>query len=149
MTNEIDDVLIQDDEHTFHFNYGGQKASASKTPNVHAVNNNNCFVLAVDCDDVLVNITDKWVRKLLDHPIISTYFKVKHHDEMRLSNSALTRSNYSLLEWLEITDKEHASIAYDLYFKDPTFYDDLNPTPFAESLTSAALDKIGELYIFD
>lgn len=98
------------------------------------MNNNNRFVLAVDCDEVLVNITPKWVDRF-----INSKEAISHFDEETINKIKEIQPNdrhtYYIHEWLDISN--HGALLeakYNMYYDDPHFYDDLTPTPYFESI---------------
>jgi len=97
-------------------------------------NGNNKFNLLVDCDEVLVDIGQKWMRKVIAHPYLSKYVTpdIKSLYDKGLIN---LRVHPYIDNLLKIT-KEDFPIWLSLYKDDPYFYDDLLPTPYMCSLVA-------------
>jgi len=93
--------------------------------------------IVVDCDEVLVNITPKWYKKIMDsYHIFKDYFKdlgsLKEYD-------IINRDHYYLNTWLKhdhIENVPHEIILemLKLYSEDLEFYDDLKITNFGHSI---------------
>lgn len=99
------------------------------------VNKQNKFKIISDCDEVLVCIAEKWLDKIKNHPVLNKYVTQEHLDEIEQVKHVFARSEYSITEWLNIpSGSADLKLALDLYFEDSTFYDDLEPLPFALSL---------------
>jgi hypothetical protein len=98
------------------------------------------FTLAVDCDDVLVNTAGKWVKQILlndkiikhipdasikhalsSHPMNRVEFKISSHFNPEKENN----------DWL---NPELESLMFNVFFKDPKFYDDLKPSNYVRAL---------------
>ncbi len=92
-------------------------------------------LLAVDVDDVLVNITPKWVGKALAHPEMKRVGRFPHlpSDRASLRRLVLGRDMYDLPSWLGIPGPMIQEFLL-IYANDENFYDDLPPTPMAESV---------------
>lgn len=90
--------------------------------------------LAVDCDEVLVEINDKWTKLALQNKRIQDFIGRDKVNEF-LSQNTNIRTPYLIIEWLGIhNEPELVQIFNDTYFNNPTFYDDLKPSKFAHSL---------------
>ena len=143
--------LKQLDEHSFQIDMRGAAESLLKSPNAHSVNNNNSYAMVIDCDEVLVNIVDKWLTNASHVEELGQYFTEKVLLDMCADGklekfSTIWRPDYYFQEWLGITDPAHIKLINDVYFCDPNFYDDLLPTPFFRSL-SAILDVVSSIDI--
>jgi len=103
-------------------------------------------VIAVDCDEVLVNISPKWLLNLYEKfPNIKylqrIYEMYEKENIQAIYEEALTRTSYNLNTFLNIPEKD----ALEIYNSNATFYDELPLTPMGEFLKSVS-DKI-DLYI--
>lgn len=129
----------------YRLNLGSSSEKSSSVNSLSAnVNTDNKFVIATDCDDVLVNISDKWINKAINHPVIGKYFK---DSNFSLFGTHLMRDHYYILESFGVTDPEHCKIFNDLYFQDPEFYDNLLPLPFMNSLKAMNDYSIGRIAV--
>ena len=86
------------------------------------------FQIAVDCDEVLVNIQGKWAQKILN--------TISDEQEVFDTRHPVNRPNYEITSFLPDPSLISRNKAYDLYFKDPSFYQDLEPTPYCRGLLS-------------
>ena len=112
-------------------------------------------IVVLDVDEVIVNITPKWVYKIYQHKedfteffdLSQPYDPSKEQDALRV----LYRNNYYLDHWLLKDEIDPATIhrptyekvvekMIDLYNVD-NFYDDLKPTPLVNGLLSALSKK--------
>lgn len=132
----MDSILKQTSEHSYSFDFSGTKKAGIDASSVGTVNGNNKFVVATDCDDVLVDISNKWMSKIMNDHILRDYITTAHHEVIALN--ATLRSTYYINDWLGIADPGHVKRMLDLYFNDPTFYDDLAPLPYARALLGMA-----------
>lgn len=144
-----DEFLVQHNENEFSLKLTGD--TKREQPNLSVpsttVNSSNGFVYAVDFDEVIINISDKWFHKISQHPELKHYTEtVEIQNVMKYLGSACFRNNYYIDKWLNITNEDHKALAMSLYFDDPNFYDDLAFTPFANAL-STQLELIEELHI--
>ena len=98
MLNDIEKTLIQDpdDENKFSLDLGVVKRVVKDNTNEFKINKDNKFKLALDCDDMIVNISDKWFEKIKSDATLGKYVKDEHMEEFHLGNSALCRSQYYL-----------------------------------------------------
>jgi hypothetical protein len=89
-------------------------------------------ILAVDADDVLVNVTPKWVWKAKQSRELSRLpgLSVLPDDKPGIRAATLGRDVYMLHEWLGVPP-EHMPEFMSIYNDDGEFYDGLPPTPFA------------------
>ena len=143
--------LKQLDENSFQLDMRGAVDSILKSAETHTVNGNNRYSIVIDCDEVLVNICDKWLTKASHIPELEQYFTPEVMDTMNACGklklySTIWRETYYMLEWLGITDPDHIKLFNDVYFLDAEFYDDLVPSPFFNSLGSI-LDVVASLDI--
>ncbi|BDH16459.1 MAG: hypothetical protein [Bacteriophage sp.] len=136
MLNDIEKILIQDpdDENKFSLDLGVVKRVVKDNTNEFKINKDNKFKLALDCDDMIVNISDKWFEKIKSDATLGKYVKDKHMEEFHLGNSALCRSQYYLNYWLGMDNLHDVDRMLALYYNDETFYDNLEPTPYLNSL---------------
>jgi hypothetical protein len=98
----------------------------------------NRKLLVADMDDVLVNCTPKWVRKATQDPEIGQLPGVAALAARggSLRDATMGRPAYYLQKWLSVP--AYADGRFNaLYREDPSFYDGLPPTPFAESVRLA------------
>lgn len=126
------DNMTQLSEHEFRIDFPNATKGNASASSESTVNGNNKFVIAVDMDDVLVNTSNKWFAKIRQCHILSDYMTSAHHAILNIE--ANLRSEYYLDDWLGITLPEHRQRLRDLYFQDPTFYDDLEPLPYMVAL---------------
>jgi hypothetical protein len=105
--------------------------------------------IACDVDEVIVNISPKWI--LLSSQILPHNTKLKNcimekEKEGIYEKFILERSHGYIQTMLEKefdVTKEEISKIDELYYSNETFYDDLKPTKFAESLIKAS--NLGKL----
>lgn len=131
---------------TLNINNSSNKSSSINSAE-STVNKDNKYCIATDCDDVLVNITDKWIlsahrwipemRPFID-PFMDTYNKY---------GTFLIRSEYYLLDYLGVKDEALRTRFNNLYFNDPFFYDNLQPLPFMRSLKNMRDTVIGTIHV--
>jgi hypothetical protein len=145
--NEIEG-LKRISEHEFKFDF---TKVTSKDTNlllsqnaVVTVNGNNKFIIATDCDECLINISDKWVQTFFGTEL-HNYITDDHRNQMTMNGqlkvmSSLWRDKYYLNEWLSIKDPTHFKEMMDNYYNDPNFYDNLVPSPLFDSI-----EKMGHL----
>ena len=101
-------------------------------------------VIATDCDEVLVNITDKWIEKCLLHPELRDYFSEEH---LKFTNkNALLRDTYYVNDWLQVENQQHRDLVQSLYFDDHAFYDDLRPASYLQGLIRCT-DIISDIHV--
>ena len=110
--------------------------------------------LVVDCDEVLVRISPKWVYKMHlpeNYPVFEEHLQVsKKFDLEKHYDLIMMRDTFQLYDWLkrdyiegefsqsEILEiKDRCLSMYD----DPEFYDDLQPTPLGRALSTFAVNK--------
>jgi len=105
-------------------------------------------VYAVDCDEVLVNINQKWFDLMMSNKKVIEYIKDVNipftgPDKNDFLRELLTvpininyREQYYIEEWLfeNKHPQEIKDIAYNVYFNNNTFYDDLPPSKFFMAL---------------
>jgi hypothetical protein len=98
------------------------------------VNNGNRFSAVFDCDEVLVNISDKWAKKMLAVPELRKFIPDSMVQTINLGIMNLRIVNFiDRLLGIEFGSKEY-EIFMSLYKDDPTFYDDLPPSPFLNAV---------------
>lgn len=98
------------------------------------VNNGNRFSAVFDCDEVLVNISDKWARKMLAVPELKKLIPDSMIQAINMGVMNLRIVNFiDRLLGIEFGSKEYETFM-SLYKDDPTFYDDLPPSPFLNSV---------------
>ena len=118
-------------------------------------------ILVIDCDECLLNINDKWMRKALELPLAD--YGISEETILNIFNilnegySVNLRLEYPLTSLFdEEVTPEFDKVFHDLYFKDPHFYDDLPDSPFTTSLKAImentlyiseihVLSKVGKL----
>lgn len=114
-------------------------------------------VIIADVDEILVNITPKWVYRIYQNKdYFGKFMKLdKNYDPYDSIMKVLYRPKYYLNAWLQKPGVDPETEAYqdmvekmiDLY-DDDSFYDDLNPTLIGEALQSALVSgKLRKLYI--
>lgn len=135
----INDFLItaEDSSQTFTID-GSNISTVDPTAQLNTVNSDNKFVMVLDCDDLLVDISNKWYDKIKNNDNLKHYIK----DDSPILE---LRHCYYLNEWLNI-DEVHKQEFLDLYFQDDTFYDNLIPSPIMNSVLSS-LEFIEEIHI--
>ena len=101
-------------------------------------------VIATDCDEVLVNITDKWIMKCLAHRELRDYFSDGHLKFTQ--KNALLRDTYYVHDWLGVEDPAHRDLIQSLYFDDELFYDDLRPASYLQSLLRCT-DVVSDIHV--
>jgi hypothetical protein len=126
----------------------GSSAKRADVANSSAcnVNGDNRYVIATDCDDVLVNISDKWIMKATKHPELKHYFE-NAENVFEKFGSFLMRDQYYIFDAFGVKDPEHQKIFNSLYFDDPNFYDDLLPLPFMNTLKAMNDYTIGTIHV--
>ena len=101
------------------------------------------YHFAIDCDEVLVHISKKWTDIVVNDPIISQYiFDTSTLEEQKnfisfkksLVDNVLLRERYYLNEYLRLDNPEIRKRYLDLYNLNGTFYDNLEPSKYYESL---------------
>lgn len=101
------------------------------------------YHFAVDCDEVLVKISKKWTNIVVNDPLISQYiFDTSTPQEQNnfnkfkqsLVDNVLLREHYYLNHYLRLDNPEIHKRYLELYNLNKTFYDDLEPTKYYESL---------------
>ena len=121
----------------------------------------SAFHFALDCDEVLVNISNKWVDKCVNDPLIKEYILDTEANQLykddpveftkyltSLTENALHRLDYYINDDLMLPPQsELFKRMMDVYYLDPTFYDDLPITPYTLSLYKiinkmSAIEKI-------
>lgn len=149
MSDNIDDFLSNMQrigEHEFKFDFTNSKRDTNLNLSqaaVSTVNGDNKIIVAVDCDEVLVNIGDKWLQSIINLPHLYQYLNDDHRGQMTMNGqlptmSSLWRNEYYFNKWLDVTDSTHVENLLACYFDDETFYDDLVPSPFFNSLERMA-----------
>ena len=104
------------------------------------------FVIATDCDDVLVNTAGKWVRHILSDDSIVSQIPEENLKKV-LQAHPMNREEFDITthfgggDWLTESLKKKM---LDKYFHDATFYDDLNPSVYAAGLIGMAQAGIVE-----
>ena len=128
-------------------NLGSSSAKADvANSSACSINNDNRFVIATDCDDVLVNISDKWIMKATKHPELKHYFE-NTESVFEKFGSFLMRDQYYIFDAFGVMDPEHQKIFNSLYFDDPKFYDDLLPLPFMKTLKAMNDYTLGTIHV--
>ena len=103
------------------------------------------YHFAIDCDEVLVHISKKWVNKCINDPLIKEYIldtstqeqKENHVEYLQsLEDNVLKREKYYLDQYLDLKDPQVVKRYLELYNLDDTFYDDLPPSLFYNSLVN-------------
>lgn len=121
----IDDFFVTDGEHQT-FKLDGTTVNGVIAEGNKSVNSKDKFVLVLDCDDLLVDISTKWLKKIKESEKLAHYVKCNTRVELR--------DTYYLNRWLNIEDSEHVDEFLGLYFNDPNFYEDLKPSPIMHSV---------------
>jgi hypothetical protein len=125
-------LLNQTDTNSFTINNRGSVRSNNLSL-AAASSNKTKFRLAVDYDEVIININHKWMLKLLKDEVIGKYFSQDHRLIAELE--ANLRSDYDVFSWLGIKPgTPEFERGMNLYFNDPQFYDKLKPTKYFESI---------------
>ena len=98
--------------------------------------------MLVDMDEVLVNISPKWIMRIYNNPDYDGFANKKKVDTVLdeigdYQETLLLRDSYYIEKWLEISDPEAIQACRDVFDKDPDYYQDLNPTNFAQELRLA------------
>jgi hypothetical protein len=94
------------------------------------------FVIATDCDDVLVNTAGKWIQHILSDDAL---LKQIPEESVRyaISSHPMNREDFDISshfksgDWLDAGLKKKM---LDKYFMDSKFYDDLNPSAYTIAL---------------
>jgi hypothetical protein len=113
--------------------------------------NNNKFVVATDCDDVLVDIGSEWIKRALrDEELVKALSE--SHIELARSCHPSNRNHYYIATHFGFQPKEVPQWINErlmsLYFESEDFYDDLPPTPYLQSLVAMANQgTLGKLVI--
>lgn len=107
--------------------------------------------MVIDCDEVLVRISPKWVYKMHlpeNYPIFEEHLHVsKKFDLEKHYETVMRRDKFQLYDWMkrEFIEGEFAqSEILDVkekcmqLYNDPHFYDDLKPTEMAKSISMLA-----------
>ena len=110
--------------------------------------------MVIDCDEVLVRISPKWVWKMHlpeNYPIFERYLSV--YEDFNLEKDydiIMGRTNFQVYEWLkregidsEVSQSEMLEIKEKCLrlYDDPTFYDNLKPTALGESLATLSTNR--------
>jgi 5'(3')-deoxyribonucleotidase len=95
--------------------------------------------IAVDMDEVLVNISPKWIMDVYNHPGMDGKFNKEKVEAMLTSfdeyiECFLLRDSYYIEKWLEITDPEAIKLCRSIYDDNEDFYDGLPPTYLTREL---------------
>lgn len=101
------------------------------------VNGNNKYNGLFDCDEVIVDITEKWMKLIYNVHELKQYFTP---EIIKVMDNGLVnlREEYFIAKWLKVTDKTHLETLHNVYDKCNTFYDDLDVTPFFKSFEKTA-----------
>lgn len=110
--------------------------------------------MVIDCDEVLVRISPKWVWKMHlpeNYPIFEEHLQVsKKFDLEKHYDVIMGRTKFQVYEWLkrecidsEVSQSEILEIKEKCLrlYDDPTFYDDLKPTALGDSLATLANNR--------
>jgi hypothetical protein len=93
--------------------------------------------MACDVDEVIVHISPKWMRMaigFLNDPKLNEFYKTNYGS---FDKVILGRKMDYIQQWLKEDfniSQEKIDVIDKMYFENPTFYDDLEPTYFAKSL---------------
>ena len=95
-----------------------------------------------DMDEVLVNISPKWIMNVYNHPQLDGKFNREKVDSLLdyyddFIEALLLRDEYYIEKWLEIEDESAKALCRNIYEQDNTFYDDLGATHLANELRFA------------
>jgi hypothetical protein len=96
------------------------------------------YVIATDCDEVLVNTNGKWIRSILSDADIMS--KVPRHAvENAVKSHPMNREEFDITSHFKTHDgswltPELKQKMLDKYFLDPYFYDDLNQSIYVNAL---------------
>lgn len=117
---------------------------------------NECNIIT-DVDEILVCISPKWCRKLLEkRELFRPYFKVEileevEDNEYEFNKLVFSRPEFYMNKWLA---RENIEIpveilkAYLDLHSDPFFYTDLEPTPVAVALSNLVkLKEVKKIYV--
>lgn len=92
------------------------------------------YDIATDLDDVVVNITDVWVKKILSDKGLCARLPIECVDKAvgshPMNRAAYTFTSHFTEKHEEVFDSELLSLVHDKYFQDPNFYDDLQPSKY-------------------
>ena len=113
-------------------------SKAADKESLNVVNESDRFTLVLDCDDLLVDISTKWCKKIKQNSTLSHYIS-------DTTEVVEMRDTYYLNNWLKI-ENEHTAEFLSLYYDDATFYDDLIPSPIMNSILNI-LDYVEEIHI--
>lgn len=103
--------------------------------------------IVTDCDEILVNISPKWCRKILeDREFYRPYFKVEileehEDDEEKFNKCVLNRDKFYLNLWLQregVTVPDHVFKKFLSIHAEKGFYEDLDILPMALGLKQLA-----------
>ena len=131
--------LEQLDDNSFTINNRGavvdDKALLAKVPEPSLINGTTKFKLILDCDEVLVDICQKWMKKTIEDDYLRN--KYLTNDMIDLYDQGLInlRVHTYLTQLMRLTSNEDLIRWGSLYKDDPTFYDDLKPSPYFKSLS--------------
>ena len=98
------------------------------------------FIIAADCDDVLVNTAGKWVRSILSDQSLASEIPKEAIDAAARAHPMNREkfdisSHFSPGDWMT---KELHQRMLDAYFHDSEFYDDLHPSSYCRALKQMA-----------
>lgn len=138
--------LKEEKDGTLGFSNRGSKISNDplimRSSITQPVNGNNLYNMIIDCDEVLVNINHKLfgiVKETLPH-----YFTDNHNTLYDFDVNI--RHEYYFEKWLNIDNQKEIENVLDKVNQDNTFYNDLKPTEFFQSL-SQILTYVGKIHI--
>lgn len=101
--------------------------------------------IATDADEVLVMMSGKWMKKIIQHPSTKAFITSKEWKYV-LNNHPLNRNFFDILtifdESYHVISTRYRQDMMELYFLDETFYDDLNPSFYMKSLLTMAKHQV-------
>lgn len=124
------------------------------TPIVSLFKNIEKMNIICDVDEIIVNQTPKWCKKIFEYSKTDKEFanEIKVCKELLDPNIVLARDKYYLNEWLkndnlESISQENFKKMMDLCFEDKNFYDDLVPTKMGLALNGLCnTDRVEKIY---
>jgi hypothetical protein len=109
---------------------------------------NGSKILALDVDDVLVNITFPWCERLKHRPNLFNALDGKlSSDRGQLMSDVVNRKQPHIQQWLQENHNLDKDLLHEVdlvYRSNPVFYDDLEPTKLCRAI-QMALDLPGRI----
>lgn len=125
------DNVIQhsDNKFTLGLGVGASDSANGKESELASANNRRVYV--VDFDEVIVNINPKWYQKIKQIPYL--YDKIPEMQKAVLEKHPSLRNQFYIAPYIGFNEEDE-KLCNNLFFEDPTFYDDLEPAPFYNQL---------------